>query len=70
MIFLKIARFVVFLLALLTTVFWLSTFISDIVTPNMKYDEKTGEVKAYARESRLWAVLIAAVLWAILFAFL
>ena len=70
MIILKIIRFVIFILALLSSIFWLTTFISDLITPNMKYDEKTGEVKAYARESRFWSILFAVVLWGVLFAFL
>ena len=68
--FLLFVRFFVFFFAVLLSLAWLSIFISDLVTPNMKIDEKTNEVKAYPRESRFWYALIAILLWAIIFAFL
>lgn len=67
---LAILRFIVFLFALLSSIVWVSAFVGDAIHPDIKFDQETFTANVQPKQIRIWAALIAAVLWSILFAFL
>ena len=63
----QVVQFIITVIAILSSLLWLSNFIADIVNPQV--DIVNGDISPKPRNSRFWAALIAAVLWAALFAF-
>jgi len=63
----QVVQFIITVIAILSSLLWLSNFVADIVNPQV--DVMNGDIIPKPRNSRFWAALIAAVLWAVLFAF-